>query len=82
MNTEEKIGKIQISQRACGIVILIAVTFLLCTNLSSYVFYPKAPLLDSSVFRYIGTIMHDGCVPYRDSFDHKGPLIFLINYLG
>ncbi|WP_346675678.1 hypothetical protein [Enorma phocaeensis] len=37
---------------------------------------------DSSVFQYIGSSMLDGAVPYRDVFDHKGPLIYFINCLG
>ena len=37
---------------------------------------------DSSVFILIGGSMHDGLMPYRDLFDHKGPLLYLINYLG
>ncbi len=36
---------------------------------------------DSSVFRYIGALMAHGEVPYLDSFDHKGLLIYFINYL-
>jgi len=37
---------------------------------------------DSSVFRYIGTIMTEGSVPYLDVFDHKGIFLYFINYLG
>ncbi|MGN1343562.1 MAG: glycosyltransferase family 39 protein, partial [Traorella sp.] len=37
---------------------------------------------DSSVFQYIATLMKKGAMPYRDTFDHKGPLLYLINYLG
>lgn len=38
--------------------------------------------VDSSVFRYIGREMARGQLPYRDIFDHKGPLLYLINYIG
>lgn len=38
--------------------------------------------VDYSVFRYIGLLMHKGGVPYRDVFDHKGILLYFINYLG
>lgn len=38
--------------------------------------------IDSSVFRYVAYAMTKGQVPYKDIFDHKGPLIYLINYLG
>lgn len=37
---------------------------------------------DSSIFRYVGLEMAKGGMPYRDSFDHKGPLIFIINCFG
>ena len=37
---------------------------------------------DSSVFQTIALMMKKGYMPYRDSFDHKGPLIYIINYIG
>ena len=37
---------------------------------------------DSSVFLYIGERMRAGYVPYRDLFDHKGILLYVIQYLG
>ena len=59
--------------------------------LIALVFMFKSPLnlwqngdtgTDSSVFRMIAVMMKNGYMPYRDSFDHKGPLLFIINYLG
>ena len=37
---------------------------------------------DSSVFETVGMMMHKGFMPYRDSFDHKGPLIYFYNWMG
>jgi hypothetical protein len=37
---------------------------------------------DSSVFLLIGELMQQGIMPYRDIFDHKGPLLYVINWLG
>ena len=37
---------------------------------------------DSSVFLTIGKQMKEGLVPYIDTFDHKGPLLYIINFLG
>ena len=37
---------------------------------------------DSSVFRTIAMMMNRGYMPYRDTFDHKGPLIYLLNWIG
>ena len=36
---------------------------------------------DSAIFSYVGLRWCEGFVPYRDYFDHKGPMIFLINML-
>lgn len=37
---------------------------------------------DSSVFSYVARVILNGGMPYRDAFDHKGPLIYLINVVG
>ncbi len=37
---------------------------------------------DSSVFKTVALMMRRGYMPYRDSFDHKGPLLYLINFVG
>ena len=37
---------------------------------------------DSSTFKTIALMMDKGYMPYKDTFDNKGPLLFLINYLG
>ncbi len=40
------------------------------------------PHSDSSVYLYIGQHLLKGAVPYRDTFDNKGPLLYLVNALG
>ena len=40
------------------------------------------PNRDSSVFQYAGAQMLAGKIPYLDFWDHKGPLIFVVNALG
>ena len=37
---------------------------------------------DSSTFKTVALMMDKGYMPYKDSFDNKGPLLFIINYLG
>ena len=37
---------------------------------------------DSAIFSYVGKRWAEGCVPYVDYFDHKGPLIFFIDCVG
>jgi hypothetical protein len=38
--------------------------------------------IDSEVFKYAGRALDNGFLPYLDFFDHKGPIIFLLNYIG
>jgi hypothetical protein len=40
------------------------------------------PNPDSAIFMTIAQGMIDGKLPYVDFFDHKGPLIYFINYFG
>lgn len=67
----------------------------LCLGISfliiSFLFLIKSPLhiwnnsisgTDSSVFRTIAMQIENGLVPYKDTFDHKGPLLYFINFLG
>lgn len=37
---------------------------------------------DSSVFKTVALYIENGLMPYADTFDHKGPLIYIINWLG
>ena len=38
--------------------------------------------LDSYCYRYMGMVIAKGAVPYRDAFDNKGPLIYVLNCIG
>lgn len=40
------------------------------------------PNADSGVFSYMGSALLQGTVPYRDLFDHKGLLLYVINAAG
>lgn len=62
---------------------LLAITFLICMLSPLDIFtFNEATGIDSSVFKYIGWMMAEGQVPYLDTFDHKGLLIYFVNYLG
>ncbi len=37
---------------------------------------------DKEIFQYIGMAISKGLVPYIDIFDHKPPIIFILNYIG
>lgn len=42
----------------------------------------QVPYTDSAIFIYIGRMMHLGKIPYKDMFDHKGIVLYFIEYLG
>ncbi len=63
--------------RAVVVVALVAVAIHL-PNLPA----GKAPQEDAGVFLYAAQRLLDGGLPYRDVWDHKPPLIYLIDALG
>ena len=64
--------------------ILLLLVFALIISLKSAynLFLPYHQSVDSSVFEYVGRLMGKGGVMYRDTFDHKGPLLYFINWIG
>ncbi|MDY6407476.1 MAG: hypothetical protein SPL08_02070 [Pseudomonadota bacterium] len=49
--------------------------------LNSHAGYPFRSL-DRPVYQYVGKVMLSGQIPYRDVFDHKGPLVYFWHVLG
>lgn len=54
--------------------------FMFCSPLHPWI--GAGSSTDSSVFKTVALMMQKGYMPYRDSFDHKGPFIYLLNYMG
>lgn len=67
-----------------GIIIIYIgmLTFLFSFSCSNNIWRIADKGTDSSVFMYVARVILDGGMPYRDTFDHKGPLVYLINVLG
>ena len=80
----EKINKT--TKKNTSIIICCFVIFSFITILISC--YSTSPLhknsygIDSPIFMNMGKGILNGDIPYRDLFDHKGPLIFYIDALG
>ena len=60
---------------------LLLLSFIVCLQ------FPQNPFNstyfgDSSVYEYIGKRITEGLIPYRDIFDHKGPIVYLWHALG
>lgn len=68
--------------RSFPFAVCFVISFLLSLNFSLSPFNADASGIDSSVFLYIGQSMHHGLVPYKDLFDHKGLVLYFIEYLG
>ena len=60
--------------------ILLAVLFCLQSTFSPFSIGGKE--IDDGVFSYFGRAMTYGYTPYVDMFDHKGPVIYFINFFG
>lgn len=68
---------------ACYIIIIIATT--LCAALyarSTSIFYPNNYSYDGTIFMHIGQAIKNGYIPYRDVYDTKGPMLWLLEYIG
>ena len=63
------------------VLILISFAFVYVFSSSTSFAYPLFGL-DSSVFQAVGKFWTEGHLPYVELFEHKGPLLFLINAIG
>ncbi len=61
---------------------IVLVTFITSLVLVSNPFSELLPKHDSSMFTYFGYAMGHGRTIYTEIFDHKGPIIFIFNYIG
>lgn len=63
-------------------IFLIFLILILIVGILSLPTKENIPGRDSGVFLYIGQQILDGSIPYRDIWDHKGPVIYYINAVG
>ena len=81
----EKKTKIISSERLlqlCVIALLGCMTFLIMMYSKQSPWRKAESWTDSSVFKYVALVMSKGGMPYADAFDHKGPVLYLLNLLG
>ena len=64
------------------ILFIISALFVLIMSYSTSPLYPYYFGGDSAQFQTIGKGWSKGMIPYKDMFDHKGPIIFFIDMLG
>ena len=64
------------------LLVLIVAAIVVSFSCNSFGLLNTLPERDSSVFQYIAVEMLKGKMPYLDTFDHKGPLIYLVNVAG
>ena len=85
-NREESINhylsKHTIMNQLAPFIVCFAISFLIVIHLNLSPFNSAVPGTDSSVFLYIGKAMHNGDIPYKELFDHKGILLYFIEYFG
>lgn len=64
----------------CVFIFVLAIVFCMQSDLN--IWYNGESGIDSSVFKTVAFMMSRGHMPYVDIFDHKGPLIYLLNWIG
>ena len=64
------------------VTILFAVAFVVSLESAWNPVFPFKKPVDGSVFEYVAKVMLYGGNMYKDTFDHKGPLLYFFNCLG
>lgn len=64
------------------VVLVLVTTLMMATSPIAPIYDVKGIFTDSSVFLTIGRGITQGKLPYIDFFDHKGPLLYVINAIG
>ena len=60
----------------------IVIVFVFLLNSPLHIWRGTETGTDSSVFKTVALMMQHGFMPYVNTFDHKGPLIYIYNYFG
>lgn len=69
-------------EKGFSLIILTIVIVSILLTFNSNPFSNRLDAHDSSMFLYFGKGMSEGMVPYKDIFDHKGVVLFFIQYLA
>lgn len=77
-----KIGKNKSTIISYLMLAVIGGIFVFFASFSTSPLYPYYYGGDSAQFQTIGRGWAEGMIPYRDFFDHKGPVIFFVDMLG
>ena len=81
-NAIEQKKSLKIFNRCLTTLVLILGGFILSALSNAFIFSNNLLNTDGSVFNYVAFAIKNGQIPYKDTFDHKGPLQYLINYIG
>jgi len=80
INALPSAGRSELRKASNILLVLMAATSAILVP-SRMLFSSGAPN-DSSIFAYIGWAMNHGLMPYRDLWDHKGPLLYYLQFAG
>ena len=78
----KKLGNLLETKKSVVYVCIFICAVLLSFTATNNPFLAGNTGVDSSVFNYVAKVIRYGGMPYKDTFDHKGPLIYLIDALG
>lgn len=66
----------------CIVSLFFIATFIFLLNSPLHMWNGSNSHTDSSVFKTVAMMMNKGFSPYLQTFDHKGPLLYIFNYIG
>lgn len=64
------------------LLLLVGAVFVTICSRTTSPLYHYLPGGDSAIFQTVGKCWAEGMLPYKEIFDHKGPLIFLLNMIS
>ncbi|MCD7824891.1 MAG: glycosyltransferase family 39 protein [Clostridiaceae bacterium] len=68
--------------KAWLVLLIVCLIWLLPTSTHSPLYNGELPTGDASIFTMMGKAWANGLIPYKDIFDHKGPIIFFAYMIG
>ena len=65
-----------------SVIYLSILTFIIAFQNTDSIWGNGETWVDASVYKYVAWMMDLGYMPYKDTFDHKGPLVYIFFWIG
>ena len=69
-------------EKGLAFLYLMVLSFIIAFQNTDSIFGNGETWMDASVYKYVAWTMDLGGMPYKDAFDHKGPLVYIFFWIG